>query len=146
MLPGDIILDGGTLDTDGFSNTAANLTLTGNSVIDLSGGTTEADLTFSGKGGAWDSSKTLAIVGWSGDILGSLTGTSLRFGADPSFSAAELANISINGGAAQVISNGGFWYLMPASAVPESSTWFGGGGLLALAVWHRWRRRKRTSG
>ena len=125
----NFVLGGATFAAGTFSDSVGTLSLTGNSSITLgSGGTL-----------AFDDSH---LLNWGGNTL-SITGSfvdgvSIRFGLDNTgLDAAQLALITINGGAASINSLG---YLV--SSVPEPSTYALLGGALSLGVAAIQRRKR----
>ena len=139
----EVILNGGTFDTNGYDDTAGNLTLDATSTINLAGG--NSIINFSTMN---NNAGTLNIWNWDG-IAGTTGGNdqiifNTNFGAGP-FANIDFYNDDGNtfiGKGTLVSIGGGFWELLPAGAVPETSTWISAGGLLAFAAWH-FRRRKR---
>ena len=130
-----LTLAGGTLASNGFSQTFGTLTLAGGSTIDFGNGASA--LAFA------DSS----AIGWNGTltILNYTTSMdSLRFGtSNTGLTSTQLGLISFGSGFfAQIDGNG---FVTGVSAIPEPSTSaaLAGSGVLGLAVWRR--RRKRHS-
>jgi len=126
-----LVLNSGTFATGGFSETVGALTLSSSSTLDFGSGTSA--LVF-----ADSSAKT-----WSGTLA--LTnfdiGTdTLRFGSSISaLTVSQLNEISLSGYTASLDSSG----FVTFTAIPESSTYAGIVGALALAgvVWQRRRRQ-----
>jgi len=140
----DVVLNGGTFDTNGYDDTAGNLTLDTTSTINLAGG--NSIINFSTMN---NNAGTLSVWNWDG-IAGTTGGNdqlifNTNFGAGP-FANIDFYNDDGNtfiGKGILVNIGGSFWELLPVGgAVPETSTWISAGGLLALAAWH-FRRRKR---
>lgn len=92
-----LVLNGGTFATGGFTETLATLSLSANAIIDLGSGT--SSLTFNGVG-TLTSGKILAITNWT---KGS---DHLFIGTTASLTAAQLAQITLNGLAVQQLSTG----------------------------------------
>jgi fibronectin-binding autotransporter adhesin len=125
-------LNGGTFAVGTFTNTTVGtLALTANSTITLGSGGTFA---FANSSALNWGSNTLSITGTFVD------GASIRFGTSSGgLTSAQLALISINGGAAGIDASG----FLTASAIPEPSTFavLAGLGVLGLAAC----RRRRTA-
>jgi hypothetical protein len=122
---------GGKFDTRGFSETLGTLTLSATSVIDLGAGTSA--LVFADSSGTtWGTSVGLSFINFTAGV------DSIRFGTTSGgLTSTQLAQITINGGAATIDSSG---FLV--SSIPEPSTYAllaGGAGLL-LAAGRRGRR------
>jgi len=153
---------GGTFDKGTFEETFDNLTVSANSIINLNSGTN--DLNFAGGNATftagvlsiynwqddantfWDGTDTTGastdagarIIRFQGDFLSGGTTSSVLFYSD--------GGTTPLGNAAKLISLGGGWFeLVPTTivAVPESSSWLGGGVLLCFALWHTFRSRRR---
>ena len=143
-----IDLNGGTFSSGSGAGSSEDamgtLTLSSTSTIAL--GTGVHSLNFADSSAiAWTG--TLNITGWTGTggAGGSSTAGGVYIGGGATLTAAQLAQISFAGfgaGAVQLASG----EILPGGAIPEPSTWWGGGGLLSLVLWHRWRRRKKIRG
>ncbi len=126
----DLTLAGGALELNGYAQTSDRLHVTGDSIIDFSGG---SSLAFGNSSGfIWDGSLTLLNFG-AGDVF--------RFGTDAfGLTAEQLMMISIDGFYAQIDAGG--YITANVSAIPEPSTYAVVFGVVALAgaVFHRRRR------
>ena len=110
-----VVLSGGNLAAQSFSDTIGVLTLSGNSSISLSGGT----LAFADSSAATWGSFTL-------DITGLVSGSSLRFGTSNSgLSSDQLSKFTASGFSTFGLDSNGF-----LTAVPEPTTWM----LLAFSL------------
>ncbi|MDF3056179.1 MAG: outer rane autotransporter barrel domain [Rariglobus sp.] len=126
---GNVILNGGTFATGGFSETFGTLDVNGNAIIDM-GNLTSALVFADSSLVAWSESVSLSIINYTGDI------DSIFFGVD-GLDLSQLAKITINGFDAAL--ENGFLVV----AIPEPSTYAflaGAGGLLLAGV----RRRTRV--
>lgn len=125
----NLIFNGGTLNTGGFSETMGTLLLSDTSSIDLGSG--DSDLSFLDSSAlSWTEATTLNISNFDEGV------DSIRFGADASgLSSSQLAQITLNGGTAYIDGSG---YL---TTVPEAGSFALLGGLLALSS-VAMRRRK----
>ncbi len=85
----DLVLDGGTFDTGGFTESMDLLALSNSSAIEFGAGTSIVNFTALG---TFDTTKTLQLLGWSGLDTGSGT-DQLFVGASAALSASELAAI-----------------------------------------------------
>ena len=142
----DIVLGGGTFNSGGFSETAGNLTLSQNSVVDLAAGASILDFE-----DFIDTAAQIDIWNWSG-TTGTGAGTDqlifdiTTFG---SLSAGQLAKFRFFSGSGVGLFTGptiqlvGGEVLPDAVAVPEPSTWFGGGGIVVFAITHYIRRQRK---
>lgn len=126
----DLTLAGGALELNGYAQTFHLLHVTGDSVIDFSGG---SSLAFANSSDLiWDGSLTLLNFG-AGDVF--------RLGTDAfGLTAEQLMMIHIDGFYAQIDSAG--YISASGSAIPEPSTYAVVFGVVALAgaVFHRRRR------
>jgi len=125
----NVVLGGGTLQS-AFSQTLGTLDLTASSTLDLSTAGTFVFADSSSLAGSWTG--TLSIVG-------TFTGTSVQFGTSSGgLTGGQLSQITINGSAASIDSNG---YLF--TAIPEPSTYAMLAGALAFGAvgWRRGRGR-----
>ena len=129
----DVIMNGGTLNTGGFSNTLGALTVAANSVLDF-GTTNNVNLQFSSS--AWTGG-TLRIDNWTGSPLIDTNQDRLLVVALPD--ASLLSNIFFTGftPGATAISFGGLYEIVP---VPEPATIFGGIALVGLVCFRERRR------
>jgi len=136
----NLVLGGGRLATSGFSQSMGTLTLTADSTIDLTGGS--SILSFANSSSAtWSPSATLSITGWNGNINGG-GAEQLRVGAS-GLNASQIALIRFFNPAglapgiyeARLLANG---EIVP---VPEPAT-IGLGALLMGLIAKRMRRRK----
>jgi fibronectin-binding autotransporter adhesin len=125
----NLVLNGGTFATGGFSETVGTLTLSGDSTLDLGNGASV--LVFADSSATiWGASVSLSIVNFD-------QGTdSIYFGVD-GLTETQLGQITINGLAA-ALENG---YL---TAIPEPSTYalLAGVGGLAIVGVRRYRNRR----
>ncbi|HSI09081.1 MAG: PEP-CTERM sorting domain-containing protein [Rariglobus sp.] len=123
----NVILNGGTFATGGFSEAFGTLALNGNATLDLGAG--DSDLTFANSSAVvWGTSISLSIINYTENV------DSIFFGVG-GLDATQLAKITINGFGA-TLENG---FLV--AAVPEPSTYAllaGAGGLFLAAT----RRRR----
>ena len=120
----NLVMSGGTFATGGFSETMGTLTLsTASSVIDLGSGASA--LVFSDSSGAtWGSSISLSFVNFDAGV------DSIRIGTTSGgLTETQLAQITINGSAAGIDSNG----FLTVSSVPEPSSYAVIFGAFALA-------------
>ncbi|MGC4033449.1 MAG: autotransporter-associated beta strand repeat-containing protein [Tepidisphaeraceae bacterium] len=107
-----VTLGGGTLATNGFSETVGTLALTNNSGIDFGTGT--STLTFSGPA-AFTAGKTLTVTNWT-------SGSDHLFvGSSAVLTATQLAQINFNGTAAQQLATG---EVVPVAVNPPALTTF----------------------
>lgn len=124
-----LVLNGGTFDTGGFSDTMGALVLGGNATIDF-GVTDVVSLIFSDSDLELWSAGTLTILNYTQGA------DSLRFGTDASaLTSAQLAQITFNGTAATITSTG---FLVP---VPEPSV---SAALLSCLSVFGFNRRRRN--
>ncbi|MFH1496460.1 MAG: autotransporter-associated beta strand repeat-containing protein [Verrucomicrobiota bacterium] len=127
----NLVMNGGTFDTRGFSETLGTLTLSADSIIDLGAG--NSDLVFAASGAAaWGESFSLSFMNFTEGV------DSIRFGLDQDgLTLAQLAQITINGGSVGIDTQG---YLTLA-AIPEPSAFalLAGAGTLAIAGLRRRR-------
>jgi fibronectin-binding autotransporter adhesin len=128
----NVILNGGTFATGGFSEAFGTLALNGNATLDLGAG--DSDLTFANSSAVvWGTSISLSIINYTESVdsvffgVGGLTGD-------------QLAQIRINGTHYAALDGSGFLAL--GSAIPEPSTFalLAGLGSLLLAASRRQRR------
>jgi fibronectin-binding autotransporter adhesin len=128
----NLVLNGGTFATGGFSETFATLDVNANATIDFGSG--DSDLVFADSSAvAWGASISLSIVNFTEGV------DSIRFGTDEDGLnvLTQLAKITINGSAASIDELG---YL---STVPEPSAYAAVAGVAAL--FFTLRRRSRDS-
>lgn len=129
-LVGDLTLDGGTLDLNGFSQASDLLYVTSDSVIDFSG---TSHLTLSNS----------SALGWTGllTILNFGAGDTFRVGTNSSGLTSEQLNRIIIGGFYAQIDSLGYVTAGAISAVPEPSTYamIFGLGVLGFAAWRKHR-------
>jgi len=127
---GDLTLDGGTLDLNGFSQTSNLLYVTSDSIIDFSG---TSSLTFSNS----------SALGWTGllTILNFGAGDTFRVGTNSSGLTSEQLNRILIGGFYAQIDSLGYITAGAISAVPEPSTYAMIFGLGALGF-SAWRKRR----
>ncbi|MEI6032736.1 MAG: autotransporter-associated beta strand repeat-containing protein [Verrucomicrobiae bacterium] len=105
-----LVLSGGTLDVGGsFSQGLGTLTLSGNSFINLSGGT----LTFADSQGTTWGAFTL-------DITGFASGSSIKFASSAGLDGSQLGKFSATGFNSFALDGSGY---LTAVAIPEPSTW-----------------------
>lgn len=122
-----LVLNGGTFDTGGFSDTLGALLLNGDATIDF-GVTDVVSLVFGDSDLELWSAGTLTIVNFTEGA------DTLRFGSDASaLTSAQLAQISFNGTAATITSTG---FLVP---VPEPGV--SAALLSSLSIFGFYRRR-----
>ncbi len=131
---GAVTLAGGTLATNSFTSASlGTLTLTGNSIIDLTGG---GSFIFADSSAASWASNTLTISGTF------ISGSALKFGTSTGgLTSGQLSQISAAGWSNFALNGSGF---LTASAIPEPSSYallasFGAFGYAAL------RRRRRAA-
>jgi len=141
----DVVMNGGTLDLNANSQEIANLTLTADSYINFTANTSSQDFTIGGTLSGLSATIGLTITGWGG-TLGS-NGDDGRLMSTTPYTDAELQYVIFDIGG---IFYPGTWLndeIVPLSAIPipEASTWFGGGAIVAIAVTHYLRRRKRKT-
>lgn len=123
----NMVLNGGTFNTGGFSETVGNLTLNQSSVIQLGGTGT---LTFANSSAiTWANSSiaTLIINGWTGTAGSAGSAGRIFFGSTSDLTATQLAQISFTGYAAGATILPGTFELVPAIPVtpgPPSITSF----------------------
>ncbi|HTB62558.1 MAG TPA: autotransporter-associated beta strand repeat-containing protein [Opitutales bacterium] len=146
----NLILSGGTLalngQTDGSASTAGLnlLTLTANSTIDL--GSSGGSVLYVGNSSAatWAAGTTLDITNWDGTAGNSGT-NDIFFGSGASaLTSTQLAQIDFFNASGQEVAAGA---ALDSSGrlitpVPEPSTYFAGGALVALVGLREWRRRQ----
>lgn len=128
----NLVLNGGTFATGGFSETLGTLDVNGNATIDLGSGVSA--LAFADSSGVtWNPSVSLTIINFTEGV------DSIRFGNSlAGLTEGQLGQISINGFGAILNSEG---YLV--AAIPEPSSYAllaGAGGLLVAGF----RRRTRA--
>lgn len=127
----NMVLNGGTFATGGFSETLGTLDVNGNAIIDLGSG--DSDLIFADSSAiAWGASISLSIINFTEGV------DSIRFGINQDgLTLGQLGAITINGQAASIDELG---YL---GTIPEPSSYavFAGAGALLLAF----RRRSRDN-
>lgn len=125
-----LVLNGGTFNTGGFSETLGTLKLSANSNIDLGSG--DSSLWFGDSSAVlWGESVSLSITNFTEGV------DSIRFGSDANgLTGSQLAQISLNGGSAFIDANGFI------TAIPEPSTYalLLSGGVLALVIQRRVKR------
>ncbi len=125
----NLVLDGGTLATNGFAETMGTLLLSNDSFIDLGSG--DSDLVFLDSSAlSWTLSAVLTISNFDEGL------DSIRFGTDGSgLSGSQLSQIVLNGGAASLDGSG---YL---TAVPEAGSFALLSGFVSLGLVALRRRR-----
>jgi autotransporter-associated beta strand protein len=117
----DLVLAGGTFATAGFSETVASLSLTGNATIDLGSGASTFRATAAG---TFTAGRTLAIVNWT-------SGSDRVFlGSTAALSQAQLAQITIDGGAVEQTPTG---EIVPVAVVDPDTTLAVGPGDAVIA-------------
>lgn len=130
-----VILAGGTLDTGGFAQSLATLSLTANSTIDLGAAVSLTAVSFADSSASiWTSSISLSFVNFTAGV------DTIRFGtSNTGLTTQQLSQITINGLAATIDANG----YLGSSAIPEPSTYaaIAGVSMLALAIGYRRRQR-----
>lgn len=138
----NLTLSGGTLALGGHSDNLGTLTLNANSVIDFGGG--DSVLRFADSSAvAWNPNATLTILNWNGKDAGAGGGGAdqILFGSNISgLTAAQRSQIVFVNYASSNIH-------LPSGEVvpiPESATVYAGLGLLAFALFHGFRRLRRT--
>lgn len=128
-----VSMNGGTLNTGGFSQTLGTVALSAHSTIDL-GTTGDVALLFAASNGiTWTGSVSLGFINVDAN-------DSIRFGASSgALTSDQLAQITINGFAATIDGNG----FLTAATIPEPSAYafFAGIGLLTVAGIRRRARR-----
>lgn len=121
----ELVMNGGTFATGGFSETFTTLTLSANSTIDFGSG--DSDLVFADSSGtAWGGSISLTIINFTEGV------DSIKFGINrDGLTLDQLGQITINGQAASIDDSG----FLSAVAIPEPSSYalLAGVGTLALA-------------
>jgi len=138
----DIILNSGTLDMDGNSDTITNLTLNATSTLAFTSADASQDLNITALNlNGFD----LNITGWDGSYGSS--GTGGRLISTTSYTSTQLASVNFSGyanGGMVLDLGGGLYEIVPFLAAPESSALWGGTGMIMVAVvWHWSRRRRR---
>jgi hypothetical protein len=141
----NMVLGGGTYDTNGFDEILGTLTLTANSTIDLndSGGMGDSILRFADSSAvAWTGGAGLQITGWSGLLTGGGT-DQIYFGTNSSgLTASQLSQITFVNPAGLTPGNYAAVILSTGEIVPVPEP-----GVIAAAAllltWLGWRERRR---
>jgi hypothetical protein len=131
-------LNGGTLNTGGFSDTVGALTLTANSVLDF-GTTNNVHLQFSSA--AWTAG-ALTVNNWTGTAFATGNPDQFLVASAGPLDSSFLGQISFTGHGSGAIAfnvGGGLYEIVP---VPEPTTVLGAAGLLAFLAY---RERRRVS-
>lgn len=137
-----IDLNGGQLATGGWSDTVGTLTLSDNSMIDLSGGNSVLQFAPSDSM-AWTSGRTLLVQNWDGLATGG-GNDQLRFGSPTGLTPSQLAQVSfVNPAGFDPGYYGGM--LLPTgelvpTAVPEPKAVASVALLIGVMVWKERRR------
>jgi autotransporter-associated beta strand protein len=129
----NMILNGGTFATGGFSETFGTLQLTANSVIDLGNNGAGSALAFAASNSeTWTPSVSLSIINFTDGV------DSVFFGVG-GLTGAQLAQIRINGTNLATLDGSGF--LAVGAAIPEPSTYASLAGLGCFLLAATRRRR-----